>query len=96
MTREIWHELFFKVSPQELYEAITDPNKLAHWWTTDVRGASQPGGYLEFGFGGLIQEMLITDLEPGKLVRWRATENGLSDWAGTLLEFKIFKRDDQT
>lgn len=96
MTREIWHELFFNVTPQELYEALTDPEKLAQWWTTDVRGISQLGEYLEFGFGGLIQEMLVTDLEPGKLVQWKATESGLPDWVGTILEFKIFRRDGLT
>lgn len=96
MTREIWHELFFNVSPQELYRAITDPKKLAQWWTTDVRGTSVPGKKLEFGFGGLTQEMLVSDLKPGKLVRWKATENGLSDWAGTGLEFRIFSQDGLT
>ena len=96
MTREIWHELFFNVSLHELYEAITDPKKLAQWWTTDVRGTSVPGKYLEFGFGGFSQEMLVSDLESGKLVRWTATEKGLSDWAGTRLEFKVFRRNDLT
>jgi len=96
MTREIWHELFFNVSPQKLYDAITDPKKLAQWWTTDVRGTSHLGKSLEFGFGGLSQEMLVSDLKPGKLVRWTATEKGLSDWAGTFLEFKIFRQDDLT
>jgi len=96
MTREIWHELFFNVSPHELYEAITDSKKLAQWWTTDVRVTSVPGKYLEFGFGELSQEMLVSDLEPGKLVRWTATEKGLSDWAGTHLEFKVFRQNDLT
>ena len=96
MTREIWHELFFNVSPQKLYEAITDPQKLAQWWTADVRGMSRPGKSLEFWFGGLSQEMIVSDLKPGKLVRWAATEKGLSDWAGTILEFKIFHREDLT
>lgn len=96
MSREIWHELFFNVSPQKLYEAITDPNKIAQWWTKDVRGTSSLGKSLEFGFGGLSQEMLVSDLKPGKLVRWRATEKGLSDWTGTILEFKIFRQGDVT
>jgi uncharacterized protein YndB with AHSA1/START domain len=94
MTREVWHELVFNVSPQKLYEAITDLKKLAQWWTTDVRGTSRPGKYLEFGFGGSSQEMLVSEMKPGKLVRWMATERGLSDWAGTLLEFKIFRREE--
>ena len=96
MTREIWHELFFKVSPQTLYEAITDPTQLSQWWTTDVRGTSHTGKYLEFGFGETIQQMLVSDLEPGKLVRWTATEKGLSDWAKTVLAFKIFSKDELT
>ncbi|HYA92061.1 MAG TPA: SRPBCC domain-containing protein [Thermodesulfobacteriota bacterium] len=96
MPREIWHELFFHVSPQKLYEAITDPKKLAQWWTTDVKGVSLLGKYLEFGFGETIQEMLISDLKPDKLVHWTATEKGLADWAGTILEFRIFRQNDLT
>jgi len=31
--REIWHEMIIKASPSELYQALTDVKKLAHWWT---------------------------------------------------------------
>jgi uncharacterized protein YndB with AHSA1/START domain len=33
-TRERWHELMVSVSPEELYQAVADAKKLAHWWTT--------------------------------------------------------------
>ena len=29
--REIWHEMIIKASPSELYQALTDVKKLAHW-----------------------------------------------------------------
>ncbi|MBP1731634.1 MAG: hypothetical protein H6Q55_2063, partial [Deltaproteobacteria bacterium] len=32
--REIWHEIIIKASPGEIYQALTDVKKLAHWWTT--------------------------------------------------------------
>ncbi|EPG74947.1 hypothetical protein LEP1GSC058_1667 [Leptospira fainei serovar Hurstbridge str. BUT 6] len=28
-----------KASPAEIYEALTEPVKLAQWWTTDTRGS---------------------------------------------------------
>ena len=96
MTRLIWHELFFDVAPPRLYQALTEPAQLAQWWTTQVGGVSALGQTLEFGFAGLTQEMLVIGLSPHRLVRWRATDNGLEDWAGTTLEFAIFRQHGQT
>jgi uncharacterized protein YndB with AHSA1/START domain len=47
-TREIWHEVLVNASPAELYQAVTEVPKLAHWWTTDVRGESVIARRLEF------------------------------------------------
>ena len=78
--REIWHEIHINASPNEVYEAVTDVTKLAHWWTTDTRGKSAVGEKLEFWFyGGLGAEMVVTLLKVGKLVQWRATERSIPD-----------------
>jgi uncharacterized protein YndB with AHSA1/START domain len=49
--REIWHEIIVNCSLPELFEAVTQPGKIAHWWTTDVRGESQVGKHLEIPKG---------------------------------------------
>jgi len=95
-TREIWHEILIRVTPHDLYDAVTDAKKLAHWWTTDTRGESRVGRNLEFWFGGMCQMMEVTALEPDTLVRWRATQGGAPGWQGTQIEFKIFREDGKT
>jgi len=42
-TREIWHEILIHASAEKIYAALTQPDQLAHWWTTDVRGISELG-----------------------------------------------------
>ncbi len=91
MSREIWHEILIHASPAEVYDAVTDVEKLAHWWTTDTRGVSVVGGTLEFWFGGMCQEMEVLLLQPAELVRWRAKQGGAPGWTDTQLEFKVIR-----
>lgn len=96
-TREIWHEILINASPTDLYQAVTDVNKLAHWWTTDARGESEVGKKLEFWFSGYRGAVMeVSALKPGELVRWRVVDGGAKDWICTEVEFKIFRDDAQT
>ena len=97
-TREIWHEILINASPNDLYEAVTDVKKLAHWWTTDTRGQSEVGKTLEFWFGGsrAAAVMEVTALKPQELVQWRVVDGGAKEWIGTEIEFKIFRDQAKT
>lgn len=96
-TREIWHEILINASPSDLYEAVTDVKKLAHWWTTDTRGQSELGKTLEFWFTGFrAAAMQVTALKPDELVQWRVVDGAAADWIGTELEFKIFRDEGKT
>ena len=89
-TREIWHEILIHANPNDLYEALTDVDKLAHWWTTDVRGKSVIGGTLEFWFSGFqAATMEVTALNANELVGWHVIDGGAQDWIGTEIEFRI-------
>ena len=93
--REIWHEILVHATPGELYEALTDAHKLAHWWTTDVRGESVVGRKLEFWFSGFCGAIVeVEALKPNELVWWRVFDGGAEDWIGTSIEFEIV-RDEQ-
>jgi uncharacterized protein YndB with AHSA1/START domain len=92
----IWHEVRIKATPGAVYEALTEPKKMAQWWIPDTRGASVVGQNLEFWFGNFCQPMKVTALESESLVKWQGAENGLPDWVGTEVEFKIFKKKDLT
>ena len=95
--REIWHEIIIKASPGDLYEALTDVKKLAHWWTVDTRGDSVVGKKLEFWFyEELAKEMVVTALKADELVQWRGSEQGDPEWVDTEIEFKIFRKGDRT
>jgi len=94
--REIWHELHLRSTPHAVYEVLTDPKKLAGWWTTDTRGQSAVGRTLEFWFNGhLAAEMVVTELKADALVRWRVTDRGIGDWTDTEISFEIFRGSDR-
>ncbi|HUL33843.1 MAG TPA: SRPBCC domain-containing protein [Candidatus Eisenbacteria bacterium] len=96
-TREIWHEVLTQASPSPLYEALTEPKKLAHWWTIDVRGQSALGEQLEFWFSGFRGSVMeVTSLQKDQLVRWRVIDGGAVDWIGTEIEFMIFQEQGKT
>jgi uncharacterized protein YndB with AHSA1/START domain len=95
--REIWHEIQIKATPSEVYQAVTDVSKLAHWWTTDTRGESAVGKKLEFWFyGTMAAEMLVTTLKVDELVQWRVTKRSIPDWINTEIGFKLFRENGQT
>lgn len=94
--REIWHEIMIRASQGELYQALTEVKKLAQWWTTDARGEPEVGKNLEFWFSGFCQTLEVTKLKPNELVQWRATQKEAPEWAGTEIEFKIFRESDRT
>jgi uncharacterized protein YndB with AHSA1/START domain len=95
-TREIWHEILINASAADIYDAVTDTQKLAHWRTTDVRGESAIGKTLEFTFSGFQGAVIeVTALQPDELVRWRVVGGGAGDWIGTEIEFRIFREGDR-
>jgi len=75
MSHEINVQIGVKASPEEFYKTLktlTEPKKLAQWWTSDTRGSgTKVGDTLEFWFGELCEKFDVTALKPGKHVAWR-------------------------
>jgi uncharacterized protein YndB with AHSA1/START domain len=95
--REIWHEILINASPTEVFGALTDVTKLAHWWTTDVRGESAIEKKLEFWFSGFRAAVIeVISIEPDQLVHWRVVDGGAEGWIDTEVEFKVFRDQDKT
>ena len=90
-TYTIHHEVGIKASPEAIYQALTDTRELAGWWTSDTRGnGSKVGGVLEFWFGDSCHKFEVVELQPGKLVRWKAdSKAGADEWAGTEIAFSL-------
>ncbi len=96
-TYDILHEVGIKASPKAIYEALTDTKKLASWWTSDTRGSgSKVGDVLEFWFGDFCQKFEIVELQPEKLIRWKANQKeGVDEWTGTEISFKLDAEESQ-
>ena len=84
-----------KATPAEVYDTLTTVEGLAGWWTEDTTGDPQPGGVLAFRFppGGF--DMKVTEVEPGRLVRWEVVD-GPDEWMGTTIRWELSKDGDYT
>jgi len=90
-TYDIRHQVGIEAPAKTVYQALTDTKGLAGWWTSDTRGnGSEVGGVLEFWFGDFCQKFEVVELQPDKLVRWKADgAGGLGEWAGTEVAFSL-------
>ena len=98
MSYEINLRIGAKTTPKKAYAALTDPSKLAKWWTPDTRGSgTRVGDTLEFWFGDFCEKFDVTGLRPGKEVAWKAPKHqGAPEWEGTEVKFTISKDKKQT
>lgn len=98
MTSGINHQVGIKASPQAVYALLTEPEKLAQWWTTDTRGSGERvGDTLEFWFKDFCQKFDVAELEPSKRIAWRAPKGqGAGEWEETEVSFDLSTDDKQT
>jgi hypothetical protein len=48
---DILHRVGIKASLADVYHALTTPDGLAGWWTSNTQGDGHVGGVLQFRFG---------------------------------------------
>jgi uncharacterized protein YndB with AHSA1/START domain len=97
MSCEINHQIGVKASPEVIYQTLTEPKKIAQWWTETRGDGTEVGDTLEFWFGEFCQKFNVKALQPGKLVSWKApTGQGADEWEGTEITFNISTDDKQT
>ena len=94
---DIRHRVGIAVPPERVYQALATVDGLTGWWTRDVRGETEPGGKLEFFFGGpeSATMMEVTDLVPDRRVAWRCVQ-GPDEWVGTTVTFDLKYSDGET
>ncbi len=83
-------------TPETVYDALTNVDSLAAWWTQDTKGSGDVGGVLEFRFppvGGF--DMQVVDTQPAQRVEWLVVE-GPEEWIGTTIEFDLRQDGDYT
>jgi len=95
---DILHGVPIKASPEAVYKAITDPEGLRSWWTTDVEAEAKEGGLGVFRFeGGQVQmRMRVKSLSVGKGVRWQVEEPTPPEWEGTEISWDLTENEGGT
>lgn len=71
------------------YDALTTPEGLRGWWTTDCDVNPQAGGVHSFRFEGILfNSMQVAESVPGERVHWKCVD-GWNEWKGTEVVFTI-------
>lgn len=94
---DILHELVIHASPEDVYQALTEEEGLANWWTRDTRAVPMVGAVAEFGFHdrSVVFKMRIDQLVPGRKVSWYCLGEH-PEWKETVLEFGLSPDSDRT
>src|SRR5689334_17044359 len=81
---------------EQVYDAIATIHGLRNRWTVETNGDANIGGTLKFRFGSYGgPDMIVKELEPNKVVEWNCV-NGMEDWVGTELSFKLDINEGKT
>jgi uncharacterized protein YndB with AHSA1/START domain len=82
-------KVHFQSAPEAVYAAITTPEGLRGWWTTDCDVNSDLGGVHTFRFEGVVfNSMQVVELVPNESVHWKCVE-GWSEWLDTEVFFTL-------
>ncbi|MEU8638619.1 SRPBCC domain-containing protein [Amycolatopsis sp. NPDC048633] len=84
-----------KSAPEKVYEALTTLDSPSAWWAQKTVGDTELGGVIAFRFTAGGFDMKVTELDPGRLVRWEVVD-GPPEWVGTTIRWDIEQRGDYT
>jgi len=95
---DILHRFNLKAALKAVYQAITEPEGLSRWWTTDVEAEAREGSLAVFRFeGGQVQmRMRVEALSLNRSVRWGVEEPSPPEWGGTSITWDLAERDGGT
>jgi uncharacterized protein YndB with AHSA1/START domain len=83
-------ERMIAVAPQRVYDALTQQDEIARWWTRDVSAKPEVGSLAEFRFrqGAAVQQWEIAELHAAERVQWMLRQ-GPPQWAGTSVTWQL-------
>ena len=77
---EVTREIVFPVPPDEVWEALTDPERLEEWFANDVELDPREGGEGVFRWdNGEVREAVVEEVEEGSRIVLRFDDDGLVD-----------------
>ena len=91
MMASINKEITIEAAPQRVWQALTQSEEIAHWWTDDLSITPEVGTLAEFRFtrwGAGILQFEIAELDAGENVRW-LSRKGPPHWAGTSVTWQL-------
>lgn len=87
-------------TPNEVFDAIND---VRGWWSEEIEGRTDELGEFEYHYQDIHRcTVRITELVPGKTVRWHVVDNYFSfvtdksEWKDTEIVFEIARKGDKT
>ncbi len=89
---DIIEELTIEASPERVFNALTQQDKIACWWTDDLSVTPEVGSLAELRFsqGTLVIQFEVAELENDKKVYW-ITRQGppTGHWVGTSVTWQL-------
>jgi uncharacterized protein YndB with AHSA1/START domain len=84
---EITRELTLPAPPEEVWEALTDPERLAEWFANEVELDPRPGGRGVFRWeNGETRTAVVEEVDPERRFGFRWTDEGEGEVAFDLEE----------
>lgn len=78
-------------APRRVFNALTRPDEIGHWWTNDLNATPEAGSLAEFRFGewgDFVLRFEIAELDQDKHIHW-ISRLGPAQWTGTSITWQL-------
>ena len=85
-------ELTIGADPERVWNALTQPGEIGHWWTNDLNVTPEVGSLAEFRFGewgDFVLRFEVAELERDKKVHWIYRFSSVAQWVGTSITWQL-------
>jgi len=88
----IIEELTIAAASGRVFNALTQQDEIARWWTNDLNAKPEVGSLAEFRFGewgDCVLRFEVAELDAGKKVHWIHRRSPVAQWAGTSVTWQL-------
>ena len=96
MSYTIKHLFHIKSPIDEVFDALTDIQKLQKWYTTETSGDSKLNGNINFRFGEIDFKIQIIEYVKNKKITWECVDTTLDALIGQKYTYELDDNDDKT
>ena len=89
---DIVRELTIAAAPERVWNALTEPSEIGHWWTNDLNVTPEVGSIAEFRFGewgDFVLRFEVAELDEGSKVHWIHRLSSVAQWTGTSVTWQL-------